>query len=223
MKIKSLQKLVFIFFVSIASNANAALVDGSILTFSAYDGASGSIPANGNGSWFGVQPAVYGVTGISSFDGLIVGTTQVASGSHSGVPNGSESASIDNPHDWYGNTGMLGSVSDTNIVSSVGNTATLDFTGIRWSWGGTDNIVIYDPEMGDTGLASVVCSLDCSNGDTYILDYVGYIEAGSASGLGGEEVRIHLEGTISAVPLPASAWLLSSGLLGLFGLARRKK
>ena len=28
---------------------------------------------------------------------------------------------------------------------------------------------------------------------------------------------------VQVVPIPAAAWLLGSGLLGLFGLARRKK
>jgi hypothetical protein len=139
------------------------------------------------------------------------------------VPDGSESPTIDNPHDYFGNTGMLSTVSDTNVLTTTGNTATIDFTGIRWSWAGTDNIVIYDPTAGDSGVANITCVLDCSDGDTYILDYTGHIEQGSPSGLGGEEVRIHLEGTISAVPTPAAFWLFGSGLLWLVGIARRKK
>lgn len=160
--------------------------------------------------------------GISSFDGVILGAAQTATGSHGGVPDGSESPSIDNPHDWFGNTGMLSTVSETNVLTTTSNTATIDFTGIRWSWAGTDNIVIYDPATGDSGVANITCVLDCGNGDTYILDYIGHIEKGSPSGLGGEEVRIHLEGTISAVPIPAAVWLFGSGFIGLISLTRRK-
>lgn len=205
----------------VSTNANAALINGSVLTFDAYGGGS-SIPSNGNGSWFGVEPTSFGVIGISSFDGLILGSTQTAAGSHSGAPDGSESPTIDSPHDWYGNTGMLSTVSDSNVLTTTGNTATIDFTGIRWSWAGADNIVIYDSTAGDSGVANITCGLDCSNGDNYMLDYIGHIESGSPSGLGGEEVRIHLEGTISAVPVPAAFWLFGSGLVGLIGMARRK-
>ena len=208
--------------VTVSIDANATLINGSALSFNSYAGGS-SIPSDGNGSWFSVEPATFGVIGLSSFDGLILGSIQTATGSHSGVPDGSESPTIDNPHDWFGNTGMLSTVSNTDVLSATGNTATIDYTGIRWSWAGTDNIVIYDPTAGDSGVANVTCVLDCSNGDTYTLDYIGHIESGSPSGLGGEEVRIHLEGTISAVPVPATAWLFASGLLGLVGFARRKK
>jgi len=218
---KLVKGVIYIGIASVTLNANAALIDGAVLSFSAYNGGS-SIPADGNGSWFSVAPATYGVIGISSFEGLITGTTQTATGSHLGVPDGSEFPTIDNPHDWYGNTGMLSSVSDTNVLTATGNTATINFSGIRWSWAGTDNIVINDPTAGDSGIANITCSLNCDDGDTYILDYIGHIETGSPSGLGGEEVRIHLEGTISAVPVPAAAWLFGTGLLGLFGVAKRR-
>ena len=218
---KFLRCIALTFIALFALNANAALINGTVLSFTAYGGGS-SIPADGNGSWFSVEPSLFGVIGISSFNGVIVGTTQTATGSHSGVPDGSEFPTIDNPHDWFGNTGMLSTVSDTNVLTTTSNTATIDFTGIRWSWAGTDNIVIYDTIAGDSGLANITCALDCGNGDTYILDYIGHIEQGSPSGLGGEEVRIHLEGAISAVPLPAAAWLFVSGFIGLITLAKRK-
>jgi len=145
---------------------------------------------------------------------LLVGSTLNATGS--------EFASNDNPHLWFDSTGMLSSVSDTNILSASGNTATLDFSGIRWSWAGTDNIVINTPALGDNGIANIVCAFDCSGGDAYMLDFVGHIESASPSGLGGEEVRIHLEGRIAAVPVPAAVWFFCSGLLGLFGVARKR-
>ena len=221
---KFLRYILFTVISLITLNANAALIDGSVLNFTAYSSGS-TIPTDGNGSWFSVEPTTFGVIGISSFDGLITGTTQTATGSHAGVPDGSELPTIDNPHDWYGNTGMLSMVSDSTVLTAIGSEASIDFTGIRWSWAGTDNIVIYDPTAGDSGVASITCILDCGNGDTYILDYIGHIELGSPSGLGGEEVRIHLEGTISvsAVPIPAAVWLFGSGLIGLIGIARRKK
>lgn len=222
MKTKLLKSAVFAAIAVTSFNASAVLVNGSVLNFTAYNGA-GAIPADGNGSWFVIEPASTGVVGISSFNGLIVGTTQEATGSHGGVPDGSESPTIDNPHEFFYNTGMLGTVSDTNILTSTNNTATLDFSGIRWSWAGTDNIVIYAPAQGDSGVATITCALDCGNGDSYMLDYFGHVQLGSPAGIGGEEFFIHLEGTISTVPVPAAAWLFGSGLLGLIGVARRKK
>jgi len=208
----------------LSANASAALVDGSTLNFSAFNGADGSaMPVNGSGSWFAVEVATYGVTGISSFDGLVVGSTQTATGSHSGGVDGTESPTIDNAHTFFNNTGMLSTVSDTNIISASGNTATLDFSGIRWSWGGTDNIVISDSGNADSAIANITCAVDCANGDTYILDYIGFIENASPSGLGGEEVRIHLEGSISAVPVPAAVWLFISGFAALTGLTKRRQ
>lgn len=35
--------------------------------------------------------------------------------------------------------------------------------------------------------------------------------------------NILIEGTVSSVPIPAAAWLFGSGLLGLIGIARRRK
>lgn len=137
MKVKYIIGVTYTCLAAASINVNAALVDGSVINFTAYTGGS-TIPANGNGSWFGVETSTLGIIGISSLDGLVVGSTQTATGSHAGAPDGTESAAIDTPHNWYDNTGMLSTVSDTNILSTTANTAVLDFSGVRWSWGGTD-------------------------------------------------------------------------------------
>ena len=38
-----------------------------------------------------------------------------------------------------------------------------------------------------------------------------------------EKFNITLNGTAAVVPVPAAVWLFGSGLLGLVGVARRKK
>jgi len=208
-------------FVALASfGANATLVDGSVLSFSAAS-TSTTQPAVGAGSWWAFPDSnLY--LGIESFDGLIVGTAQSASGSHNGAPDGSESPGIDKPWQAFGNTGMLETTLPASIVSASGNTTTLNFMGIAVDWAGIDAIPIYEPLVGDTGLASVVCAVDCGVGDTYILDYSGNTEF-TQGGKGTVPFLIHLEGTItSVVPIPAAIWLFSAGLISLIGVARRK-
>ncbi len=49
----------------------------------------------------------------------------------------------------------------------------------------------------------------------------------SGCGIGGIDmsgtVALELGGTVNVVPVPAAVWLFGSGLIGLAGLARRKK
>jgi hypothetical protein len=40
---------------------------------------------------------------------------------------------------------------------------------------------------------------------------------------GGFNANFNLKGTLTAVPVPAAAWLFGSGLLGFLGMARRKR
>ena len=205
-------------------NASAVLVDGSVLDFTPVAGSpSSSQPPVGSGSWFAIEPAVFSnYVSLESFQGIRIGSTQPASGSHAGAPDGSENPAIDKPHDWFGNTGMLGSSTPLSLLSASGNSATLDFTGLVWDWNGVDDIRLYDSGAGDSGIATVSCALDCSAGDSYVLDYEGHIYPGDG-GMGGEQVLLHLEGTVSAVPLPAAGWLFYSGFAVLLGLTRRRR
>ena len=76
---------------------------------------------------------------------------------------------------------------------------------------------------GDTGLATITCStLSCSHGNSYVLDYSGHVPFDGSSGFGGVHYSLHLEGVVSAVPVPAAIWLFSSGLLLLAGTFKRK-
>ena len=78
-------------------------------------------------------------------------------------------------------------------------------------------------DYGD-GIAIVTCANTCEATDTYSLEYNATVPYGDPSGFGGVQYALHLEGTIgAAVPVPAAAWLFGSGLLGLVGVARRRK
>lgn len=201
--------------------------EGGVLTFDPAAGPTvGFAPASG--SWFAVYTGAsgdgYNYQPMESLEGIYVDAgAQPASGSHSGDPDGSESPSIDVPTSFFANTSFFGTVSNVAILSASGNTASLDFTGLLWYWAGVEGIPLTDnANFSDTGIASVVCANDCSPGDDYVLDFMGHIPLGDPSGLGGISVQMHLEGLIST-PIPAAAWLFGSGLLGLLGVARRKR
>jgi len=55
-----------------------------------------------------------------------------------------------------------------------------------------------------------------------VLDYSATLPSNAAN-YGNVKYKLHLEGTISAVPVPAAVWLFGSGLIGLTGMARRKR
>lgn len=182
--------------------AQAALPDGTVLQFNAgvpsYGSsgnqigiASGSyfaVDTNGNNSFSGLEK-----TAISMHDGVILGASQPASGSHPGNVNGTESPGIDNPWMFFGNVGMFQTL---NPVSDFGD-GTLDFSGLGVTWNGIPNIPIGSQQLGDTLRATIVCTnTPCQVGDTYTLDYRGRVPAGDPSGFGGVLFGLHLEGTI---------------------------
>ncbi|VAW68717.1 hypothetical protein MNBD_GAMMA09-1862 [hydrothermal vent metagenome] len=179
--------------------------------------------------------------------GLIMGAVQLASGSHGGQPDGTEIAPIDAPWSFMGNTGMHLSNSPTTILSDDGaGNMILDFSGWGVTWNGiplialgggiqdcgtaSDGICVENGTdvsgvfNNGTGAAVISCAVDCSLGDTFTLDYTAVVPRADPSNFGGVGYLLHLEGVVSTtVPVPAAVWLFGSGLLGLAGVARRRK
>ena len=190
-------------------------------------------------------------TPISQNDGLLLGTAQAASGSHGGAIDGSENPGVDAAWEFFSNTGMHLSSSATTVLTAAGNTATVDLSGWAVTWNGipsidmgggiqdcgttSDGICVTTPpppNVGEdiggvynngTGVAIITCAVDCAVGDTYTLDYDAVVPQADPSNFGGVSYTLHLEGTVGAVPVPAAVWLFGSGLLGLVGIARRRK
>ena len=204
------------------------------------------------GSYFGVDGNDDGTiifpsefVGITSNIGINVNTTQATDGDITHYSNGYGI--------FYGNIYYKTTVSYTTVLSDDDNgNVTMDFSGWNMSWNGipninlgggtqdcgtdTDGICTYrdfeNREFEVSGIqnhgnstAIVTCDNTCEENDTYTLDYFATFYYEDPSGFGGIDYTLHLEGTIgaSAVPVPAAAWLFGSGLLGLIGVARRKK
>ncbi len=135
------------------------------------------------------------------------------------------------------------------VVSDFGATKTLDFSGWSMIWGGrpslslgggvqdcgttSDGICVrfsgYPDIAGTydngTGLATITCSdASCSDTSTFTLTYNAVFPQADISGYGGVPYGLHLQGSIlSSVPVPVAAWLFGSGLVGLIGIARKRK
>ncbi|VAW59095.1 hypothetical protein MNBD_GAMMA08-1889, partial [hydrothermal vent metagenome] len=159
--------------------ANAALVEGSVLNFDGFDGNRNTLPAVGSGSWFSLQltpePQLPVITSISSFNGLIIGTTQAASSTPPITPN------IDNPWGFAGNLGVHQSTSNTRIISASGDTATIDFSGWGVSWNGIPDINLGAGNS--NGIATITCDTGsgCANGAGYVLDYSATLPSNAAN------------------------------------------
>ena len=218
----------------------ATSLQAATLNFDAGVKTTTSFTFNGNtytnttisGSWFSMDADGSGSvsigeqTEISQNNGVIVDglTSQPATGSHSGGVDGSESPGIDNAWEFFTNTGMSATTSPITVLSNDGaGNVQLNFSGWSVTWNG-----IADIPMGAGGAATMTCTTDCANTDGYILEYATVVPLGDPSGFGGVPYVLHLEGTVSGdlpavVPVPAAVWLFGSGLLGLVGVARRRK
>ena len=158
--------------------------------------------------------------------GLYLGVLQPASGTHSGLPDGTEEAGIDEPwivfqtglHLTRGKPVSILSIQDNGDGTS---TVELDFSGWGVSWNGipfvslgggiqqcgtaTDGICVNldgtdvaGTYNNGTGIATMICSTpDCRPGSTYVLDYSATTPRGAPFFIfPGIPYTLHLEGEV---------------------------
>jgi hypothetical protein len=187
-------------------------------------------PSNVNpGSWFGMDTnASSTIAGTEKTPigqgstGLVIGTTTSAGASHGGLPTAGDTNDITAPWGFFGNTG-----SDFVTTAVTGSTtAGLNFSGWTVTWNGIPAIPMGAGAWA-AGFSNGVGNFtwDGVYGNSYVLDYHGTVPTGDPSGFGGVKYALHMVGVVNAaaVPVPAAVWLFGSGLLGLVGIARRKK
>ena len=209
----------------ISLNTNAALVMDTILGFDSSIGC----PVNAQcvindglvyGSYFGMDTNADGIfqetekTAIASVPGggIIIGRIQLPGYS---IPEFPAGAGIDNPWSYFSGTGWHETTSPVSVVNDYGVTKGLDFSG----WAVNFNGVRYN--LGADQLATITCeTAACANGERYTLEYSTLVPNDTFI---WTPYILHLEGTITAVPVPAAAWLFVSGLISLSGFARLKK
>lgn len=200
--------------IGATSTASAALATDATLEMDSFvlGGYYGNLVVGG--SYFAMDNDGSGVFEKAERVGLVAGTDGgIALGSVQGL------GGIDQTWGFFGNPGNHVQAGTLSVASDDGaGNATLNMSGWTVMWGAPQAPI----DMGQGANAVITCATDCSLGDTYTLDYTAIVPDG---GFAGVNYQLHLEGTIgaSAIPVPAAVWLFGSGLVGLAGIARRRK
>ena len=149
--------------------------------------------------------------------GMVIGHDQIAVNSHTSLPNGTETTSIDMPWAFFGNTGMTFS-KNGGIVSNPNLAGTLQFSGdpavnggqgrYQITWNGIPEIDLGGSSNfpADLGFATINCSATapvnpadtnlCADGDAFELLYDAHVPLGDPSGFGGVQYGLRMTGMV---------------------------
>ncbi|WP_372522369.1 hypothetical protein [Sulfuricaulis sp.] len=126
-----------------------------------------------------------------------------------------------NPVSYQSGDSHPAPTADVNMGSCVGSACTLTMDLSSWEvmWNGS--AFEQGPRPDNTGpFVPAVGTYDVLT-HAYSLSWASQINGGPFGGVTG---YWHLEGTVvpTTVPIPGAVWLLASGLIGLFGVVRKK-
>lgn len=210
----------------VSSNVNAALITDTLLAFNAgyvgcptgtqciYPAVQGSyfaFDANADGLFQDAEKALL----APGYDGgIIIGRTQLSGIS---IPEEPLGAGIDSPWIFNNGIGWHEISNPISVVNDNGLTKDLDFSGWNVNWNGVQSA------LGINGVATITCeTITCADGELFSLDY-SILVNDPVNSFAGYTYGLHLEGVVSAVPVPSAIWLFGSGLIGLIGFCKRKK
>lgn len=219
----------------------ASVNNGDVLTIVSgvyeYD-PGGNITDVNSGSYYGVDTnGDHAISGqektllSQGTTGLVIGVSTSPGAYHSGAPTASDTNAITAPDYFFGNTGSW--YSNTPIT---GNTVSgLNMSDWDWAWNTLSTTHLGGMAWQPTNCTALGCSgytfangvgrfqWDGIYGHGYTLDTTSTIPPGDPSGIGGAQFYTHLEGIVTAVPVPAAAWLFASGIMGLASISRRRR
>ena len=113
---------------------------------------------------------------------------------------------------------VSGDITDGNLTLDL-DAWTLWYSGIVFNQGNNDKCVAEKMIWIETCSTPMITTYDASTG-AFTAEWNSVVTDGLFRRNLGEWI---ITGQVSAVPVPAAAWLFSSGLIGLAGIARRKR
>ena len=221
------------------SASAAAVASGTTLSIATGATSSGAATA-GTTSWFAMDNDGNAKIALSEKIAIVQGSTGIVIGQTSASsPNGGgANPKIQGLIDTtWGFFGAYGSDYVTTGITQTSATS-MNLSGWTVAWNGLAAIPMgtgaWTPlnaaanGMATAGYAngSAVLNWDGNYGSTYKLDYTATVPLGDPSNFGGVKYALHLEGVVTAAPVPeASTYGMMMAGLGLVGFmaSRRRK
>jgi hypothetical protein len=112
---------------------------------------------------------------------------------------------------------VTGSIRIMGKLDGMNNQQTLMTADLTGAWDNSGNLIGFNTMNIQCG-AAITAIAPCTSAE------VIYLSLNSALYPGGDKGKYQATGlAVTSVPVPAAAWLFGSGLIGLMGVARRRK